>query len=131
MGTDVREPILGADFLRHFSRLVDVKHRQLQDGLTQFSVAAPDVPLSPTLQPSFMSFPLSLSDKPVKHSVTHHIRTTGPPVSRRLAPELLLAVSLMICSSWAVLHRVARPAHSTWSPRKTLVTGDHVEITVR
>ena len=31
-------------------------------------------------------------DRPIKHDITHHINTTGPPVSarpRRLAPELL------------------------------------------
>ena len=32
---DVRKPILGADFLHNFSLLVDIKHHQLLDGLTQ------------------------------------------------------------------------------------------------
>ena len=52
---NVRKPILGADFLHHFSLLVDVKHHQLRDGLTQLSIqgiAAPDRPLRPTMQPS-------------------------------------------------------------------------------
>ena len=35
---------------------------------------------------------VSFSDRPIKHKVTHHITTTGPPVcarTRRLAPERL------------------------------------------
>ena len=35
---DVRKPIIGADLLHHFSLLVDVKHHQLLDGLTQLRI---------------------------------------------------------------------------------------------
>ena len=35
---NVKHPILGADFLRHFSLLVDMRHHHLADGLTQLSV---------------------------------------------------------------------------------------------
>ncbi len=31
---DVKNPILGADFLRHYSLLVDLNHNRLVDGLT-------------------------------------------------------------------------------------------------
>lgn len=145
---DVPKPILGADFLRHFSLLVDVKHRQLRDGLTQFSIQgidAPDVPLSPTFIPSepdneftalLREFPSvtqpQISDQPVKHSVTHHIRTTGPPVSaraRRLAPERLkvarrefdhmlqLGIIRPSSSSWASpLHMVPKKNPGDWRP---------------
>ena len=107
---DVRKPIIGADLLHHFSLLVDVKHHQLLDGLTQLriqGIVAPDSSPSPTLLPSqpaneftalLREFPSvtqpEVSDRPVRHTVTHHIKTTGPPVSaraRRLAPEKLQA----------------------------------------
>ena len=32
--TNIQHPILGANFLRHFSLLVDMRHHQLSDGLT-------------------------------------------------------------------------------------------------
>ena len=32
---DIKSPILGADFLRHYSLLVDMKHNQLVDTITQ------------------------------------------------------------------------------------------------
>ena len=35
---DVQRPILGADFLRHFGLLVDMKQRQLSDAATQLRV---------------------------------------------------------------------------------------------
>ena len=35
---DVQTPILGADFLRHYSLLVDMKHNKLLDSLTQLKV---------------------------------------------------------------------------------------------
>ncbi len=89
---DVRKPILGADFLHNFSLLVDVKHHQLLDGLTQLHVrgiATQDPPLSPTLQPKepvdfaallheFPSVtPPCIADHSPRHDVTHHIPTTG------------------------------------------------------
>ena len=95
-------------FLHHFSLLVDIKNHQLRDGLTQLriqGIAAPDLSPSPSLQSHepanefaalLRDFPSvtqpCISERPVQHNVTHHIRTTGPPVSaraRRLAPEQL------------------------------------------
>ena len=35
---DVKNPILGADFLRHYSLLVDLKHNRLFDGITQLHI---------------------------------------------------------------------------------------------
>ncbi len=89
---DVRKPILGADFLHTFSLLVDVKHHQLLDGLTQLHVrgiATQDPPLSPTLQPKepvdfaalIHEFPSvtrpCIADHSPRHDVTHYIPTTG------------------------------------------------------
>ena len=105
---DVKNPILGADFLRHYCLLVDVRQSRLSDALTQLKVqgiVCQDSSPSPTILPrSTMSvfenilsdFPMVMqphtTDEPVKHDVTHHIETTGPPVSarpRRLAPDRL------------------------------------------
>ena len=35
---DVQNPILGVDFLRHYSLLVDLKHNRLVDGITQLHI---------------------------------------------------------------------------------------------
>ncbi len=109
---DVKQPILGADFLRNFGLLVDVRHNRLSDAHTQLKVQGivshcPSP--SPTLFPQqpkneyealLTEFPavtqVCSSDQPVKHDVTHHIETTGPPVfahTRRLAPERLKIAS--------------------------------------
>ena len=92
---DVKNPILGADFLRNYSFLVDVGHNRLSDALTQLKVqgiASHASSPSPTLLPrrpetilskfSMVTHPCN-SQQPVKHDVTHHIKTTCPPVCAR------------------------------------------------
>ena len=94
---DVKHPILGVDFLRSYNLLVDMRRHSLTDSLTQlqvhgvwFTKGSP----SPTLLPRqhVNEYEAILSDFPaviqpscqaqtVRHSVTHHITTTGPPVS--------------------------------------------------
>ena len=85
-------------------------HNRLTDALTNLQVhgvSTTDTSPSPTLlsrQPKnefealLSSFPEVVQpgtkEQPVKHSVIHHITTTGPPVSarfRRLPPERLKA----------------------------------------
>ena len=49
---DVKQPILGADFLRHYNLLVDMAHNRLTDALTTLQVhgvATTDTSPSPTL----------------------------------------------------------------------------------
>ena len=105
---DVQHPILGADFLRNYSLLVDMSHNRLLDSLTQLKVqgivtqeSSPS-PTLPTAQ-STNEFAAILSNfpdvtkphhgnYPIKHDITHHIATIGPPVSahpRRLPSEKL------------------------------------------
>ena len=100
--------IIGADFLKHFLLLVDMHNQKLIDTLTCSSihgVSCRTLPLSPVWQlvaptnpyqsilsefPS-LTRPSSLS-APVKHSITHSITTTGPPIRsrpRRLPPDRL------------------------------------------
>ena len=144
----VQHPILGADFLRHFSLLVDMRHRQLLDGLTalriqgvQCQVQSPSPTILPrgpvsTYEAMLAEFPLitrpCTSDAPIKHDVTHHIQTTGLPVSahpRRLAPDRLrvarqefdhmleLGIIRPSSSNWASpLHMVPKKAPGDWRP---------------
>ena len=106
---DIHKPLLGADFLHHFGLLVDITRGKLVDTNTRLSIQgilAQDTPPSltiptPTSSQDYSSllskFPdltrvHNYSDRPVKHDVTHHITTSGPPVSssaRRLSPEKL------------------------------------------
>lgn len=129
---DVKNPILGADFLRHYNLLVDVRRNCLLDALTQLHVqgiVSQDQSPSPTLlsarpktdyEAILSEFPAvmqpHLGEQPVKHDVTHHIETTGPPVSartRRLAPERLKTARQEFDH---MLHLgIIRPSSSNWS----------------
>ncbi|KAL5515485.1 hypothetical protein EMCRGX_G000658 [Ephydatia muelleri] len=129
---DVRKPILGADFLRHFALLVDMQNRKLIDTHTQLyiqGILSHDLSPSPSIRPKDTSDPYSAllaefpallqvcsSDIPVRHDVTHRIETTGPPVfahPRRLAPDRLCAAKqefeLMLQLG------IIRPSSSSWS----------------
>ena len=105
---NVQAPILGADFLRHFSLLVDIKHSHLIDTTTQLRVQGM---ISRTTSPSPSFLPLQPTNvftsivakypavfqphfniQPAVHDVTHHIQTSGPPTcakARQLSPEKL------------------------------------------
>ena len=144
---DLPIPILGADFLAHFGLRVDVRHRKLIDtttGLTLCGLQSTTVSPSPVFH-----FPVSTpytdllrkfpsisrpcyNESSVKHSVTHHIRTTGPSVfcrPRRLAPDRLkiakaefdhmlqLGIIRASDSSWSSpLHMVPKPTPGDWRP---------------
>ena len=102
---DVQRPILGADFLRHFGLLIDIRQKQLIDDTQSFvqgiltTDSSPQTTFCPkTSDNPYLSllseFPtllrVSTTDSPILHNVQHHVETTGPPVSarpRRLAPE--------------------------------------------
>ena len=100
---DVSRPLLGADFLRSISLLVDLKGRRLVDAETYHSV-----PLGATRTPALHlnavtsnQYNTLLSKSPeitmpvftqaaIKHTVEHFISTKGPPVHarpRRLCPD--------------------------------------------
>ena len=145
---DVEKPILGADFLRYFNLLVDMRGLRLLDTQTQLKIqgiAAIGPALSPSLRPQtptnyfealLSEFPTltqpQQGNHPVKHNVTHHIETTGPPASartRRLAPERLqiarmefehmleLGIVRPSSSSWAAaLHMVPKKTPGDWRP---------------
>lgn len=129
---DVKNPILGAHFLRHYSLLVDLKHNRLVDGITQLHIQgiSTQVPSpSPTLLPKEpkTDFDTILStypdivqpcntESPVKHNVTHHINTVGPPVHarpRRLSPERLKAARQEF--EHMLQQGIIRPSSSSWA----------------
>ena len=128
----VRHAILGADFLHHFGLSVDVRTSSLIDTLTQLQVngisttttsASPTLPCLNANDPYtsvLADFPNILRprgpEQPVQHSVTHHIRTTGPPVSarpRRLPPDRLCAAKQEFNHMLDL--GVIRPSSSCWS----------------
>ena len=128
--------------------MVDITGSRLVDNLTQLGIngvtthatsPSPSVPRPPTSNPFstlLNEFPAIVRppppDQPVKHQVTHHITTEGPPVAarpRRLPPERLkvarsefdqLLASGTIrpsSSSWASpLHMVPKKTPGDWRP---------------
>ena len=94
---DVRHAILGADFLHHFGLSVDVRQSRLTDNLTHLQVlgistcTVSDGPTLPCLDSQdpyttvLTEFPELFhphaTNQPTQHAVTHHVCTTGPPVS--------------------------------------------------
>lgn len=104
---DVKRSILGADFLRQHNLLVDVRGKRLIDATSYASipcsVSEVFVEELALLDSNCNKFRKVLADFPellqptfssaeVKHGVSHHIPTSGPPVyarARRLAPEKL------------------------------------------
>ena len=129
---DVKTPILGADFLRHYSLLVDLKYNRLVDGITQLRIqgisthtSSPSPLLLPKQPKTEFDAILSAypdivqpcnTEAPVKHSVTHHINTVGPPVHarpRRLSPERLKAARLEF--EHMLQQGIIRPSSSSWA----------------
>ena len=129
---DVRHPILGADFLRHFNLLVDMTRGRLIDSLTQLQIngtLTKGISLSPCVsRPSagdsfsalLQEFPALTSpvpkDRSVQHEVVHHITTTGPPVHarpRRLPPGRLQAAKQDFEHMLAL--GIIRPSSSPWA----------------
>ncbi|GFV35271.1 hypothetical protein TNCV_3203031 [Trichonephila clavipes] len=85
---DVSSPIIGADFLKHFNLLIDLKKKS---------------------NPSLIS-------KSASHGTVHHIITTGPPVTarpRRLHPKLYDAVKVEF--EFLLAQGIIRPSTSPWS----------------
>ena len=139
---DVKKPILGADFLRHFGLMVDLNKRKLIDTHTHLhiqGISSSDTSPGTSVYPNdannpyltlLSEFPtlteVASPEAPIKHSITHHIETTGPPVSarpRRLAPDRLKAAKREF--EYMLQLGIIRPSSSAWSsplhmvPKKT------------
>lgn len=127
---NVKQPILGADFLSHYELLVDLSSKKLIDSITKLNVIAHiskcNDPSVKTVDESnqyhdllamFPSItrPASFREPP-QHSIVHHIETRGPPVHAKARPlppdrykrvrdEFSLMQELGIC----------RPSMSPWA----------------
>ena len=144
---DLPTPIIGADFLRQFNLLVDVKNQKLIDSTTSLAVQGV-TSNKPSVSPMFVNAASSqfddllrqypnifrpvYTDTNVKHNVTHHIETHGPPGSarpRRMAPDRLpiakaefehmldLGIVRPSRSSWSSpLHMVPKKTPGDWRP---------------
>ena len=139
---DIHTPIIGADFLRKHGLLVNMKHGRLVDTVTTLQTQGT---ISHIVSPS-PSFPTQHSNteydallaefqsvtkpctsaQPVRHTVTHHIHTTGPPVharARRLPPDRLTIARHEF--EHMMEQGIVQPSDSQWSsplhmvPKKT------------
>ncbi|GFV91956.1 transposon Tf2-6 polyprotein [Trichonephila clavipes] len=101
---DVSSPIIGADFLKHFNLLIDLKKKDANISFKNILSEYPD-----------LSNP-SLISKSASHGTVHHIITTGPPVTarpRRLHPKLYDAVKVEF--EFLLAQGIIRPSKSPWS----------------
>ncbi|GFV98316.1 retrovirus-related Pol polyprotein from transposon 17.6 [Trichonephila clavipes] len=108
---DVSSPIIGADFLKHFNLLIDLKKKKPSiltvDANISFKNILSEYP--------DLSNP-SLISKSASHGTVHHIITTGPPVTarpRRLHPKLYDAVKVEF--EFLLAQGFIRPSKSPWS----------------
>ncbi|GFS69565.1 hypothetical protein TNCV_3894241 [Trichonephila clavipes] len=126
---DVSSPIIGADFLKHFNLLIDLKKRLVDVETSLFTSCV----FSNIVQPSILtvhaniSFKNILSEYPelsnpslisksASHGTVHHINTTGPPVTarlRRLHPKLYNAGNVEF--EFLLAQDIIRPSKSPWS----------------
>lgn len=130
---DVSKAIIGVDFLSYFNLSVNVRNKRLLDNNTSLSTialinVADCLVSSVKVMTGNSKYNDLLAEFPeitrpagpvriIKHTITHHIRTTsGPPVScspRRLAPEKLKIAKAEFEEMLA--NGTARPSESSWS----------------
>lgn len=133
---NVNKPIIGADFLKHYGLLIDLKQGCLKDPLTNLTTngkkSHDDVP-QVTLISSNSAYREILSKysqvfrpypkaSEVKHNTVHRILTRGQPVfarPRRLHPAKLEAAKREF--EYMLEHGICRPSTSNWSSPLHLV----------
>lgn len=126
---DVTCPIIGADFLRHFQLLVDMRNTQLLDGQTSLTTQGKQpynlintvkvFNSSDAYHEALRQYPeitQASSAMATKSNIVHFLETTGPPSSarpRRLNPEKLTAAK----AEFEHLLRlgICQPSKSPWS----------------
>ncbi|GFW06528.1 retrovirus-related Pol polyprotein from transposon 17.6 [Trichonephila clavipes] len=126
---DVSSPIIGADFLKHFNLLIDLKKKRLVEVETSLFTSCV---FSNIVQPSILTVDANISfknilseypdlsnpsliSKSASHGTVHHIITTGPPVTarpRRLHPKLYHAVKVEF--EFLLARGIIRPSKSPW-----------------
>ena len=128
---DVKQPIIGADFLIHYNLLVDLRSRCLRDTRTGLAIAASlssirllSLNRVDTVQNEYTKllgqFPEltrpTTKGETVKHGITHKIVTKGQPVfarPRRLAPDKLVTAKRVFDKM--IKLGVIEPSDSEWS----------------
>jgi cleavage and polyadenylation specificity factor subunit 1 len=133
---NVNKPIIGADFLKHYGLLIDLKHECLKDPLTNCTSGGKksnnNVPQI-TLISSNSAYKDILNKynhvfRPypkvgkAKHNTVHRILTRGQPVfarPRRLHPAKLEAAKREF--EYMLEHGICRPSTSNWSSPLHLV----------
>lgn len=131
---DVKTPLIGSDFLRHYDLLIDVKRNKLIDNLTKFEINATKASINYTSIPvttlpntddifvsllkEFKDITIStnVSSKAVKSPVAHAIITTGAPVfarPRRLSPAMLEMAKAEF--KYMMENGICRPSKSCWA----------------
>lgn len=127
---DVSHPIIGADFLKHFGLLVDLRQKKLVDTDTHLDVQGKllnvarysevktllKISTYHQLLSKFPELTNPTSFKIVKHSVEHVIDTKGHAVSakpRRLAPDKLDIAKKEF--EYMLENGFCRPSNSCWS----------------
>ena len=128
---DVSQPLLGADFFKHHTLLVDVKHRKLINIVTLTSVPAFPSEITTTRFISSISqndqyttllksFPTittpSFSLGIPKNQVKHYIVTKGPPLhahARRFSPDKLAAAKVEFETMEEL--KIIRRSNSPWA----------------
>lgn len=145
---DVNQPIIGADFLRHYDLLVDMKRNRLIDRTTNIeaigkisNISALEIKTYNSKDPfqQLLAYFVHITNPNtkfglVKTSIVHHIETTGPPIfsrPRRLSPqklELAKEEFRIMCQQG-----IGRPSKSNWAIPLHMVPkhngdGDSAEI---
>lgn len=141
---DIKQPILGADFLTHFNLLVDLRARRLIDKITNCSTIASIVNYDEsyavkTIDDNHPMYEL-LSRFPditkpscykgtTSQAVYHHIETEGPPVHarpRRLPPDRYKKVK----EEFKVMQElgICRPSKSPWASPLHVVVKKNGEL---
>lgn len=127
---NISKPIIGADFLKHYGLLIDLKHSCILDPLTSFTskgtaIRSADSNITLIANDSKYSeilnkykdilCPYPAGTKP-KHNTVHQIITKGRPVfarPRRLNPQQLKLAKKMF--ETMVEQGICRPSKSNWS----------------
>lgn len=128
---DVSTPIIGADFLKHFGLILDLKNNRLLDSVTQLTATgqliksaqtavkliSDDIPYHKLLQKfPHLTSPIPKFNNSIKHDTVHYIETTGAPIyskPRRLHPKVLDAVKKEF--QYLIDQGICRPSKSPWA----------------
>lgn len=136
---EVTKPIIGADFLRFYNLVVDIRNQRLIDNTTTLSANGQTASSSGTISSVKILFGGSKYDEilkeypeithpsgilsPPRHNTVHYIQTTpGPPVTsspRRLAPDKLKVAKREFDAM--LKNGTARPSKSPWASPLHLV----------